>query len=194
LIAGINDLSGKSHPTHPIRKHFQLTVSLSPRYIGNTPPWKLKAKSNYLAIDSQRARERVGLHGLAFPKDFMSMALTVSPQRALHYIKANYPSSTFIASMAYLNQQMWTPPHVNLTQDENLRRVLLEATATAGGKGKKKLFTEKQVDEIMVGRGEMKGILKAKTEEVVQLGAFGAPWMWVTNAKGESSPFFGSDR
>ena len=69
--------------------------------------------------------------------------------------------------------------------------MLLEAVTTGG---EKKLFTEEQVDEIMNGREVMKDILKAKTEEVVKLGAFGAPWLWVTSPGGKSQPFFGSDR
>lgn len=37
-------------------------------------------------------------------------------------------------------------------------------------------------------------MLVAETEKVLGLGAFGSPWFWVRNAKGEQEPFFGSDR
>lgn len=41
---------------------------------------------------------------------------------------------------------------------------------------------------------EWKDRLTGNTKEALDQGAFGAPWMWVTNAKGVSEPFFGSDR
>lgn len=175
-----------------------MTVSFHPILIaginalsGNKPPWLLKAKARYLSVDSQRAAVRVGLDGLAFPKDFMSMALTTSPMRALHRIKAAYPEETFLDAMAFLFQQLWRPPHVNLTVDENLRKALRAAT---DAEGKRLLFTAEQVDDIMDSRDAMKDVLKAKTEEVVKLGAFGAPWLWVTNSEGKGQAFFGSDR
>lgn len=155
---------------------------------GNKPPWLLPAKAAYLAGDSQRAAKRVGVHGLQTPKDLMSMAMTISPLRALHYIKANYPER-FLPTMSALFQKFWTPPNVNLTQEENLITTLLEATYEG-----KRLFTEVEVEKIMKGRDGMKALLKAKTEEVVNSGAFGAPWFLVTNAKGETRSFFGSDR
>lgn len=169
LIAGINNLSG------------------------NKPPWLLPAKARYLAADSQRAAQRVGLHGLAFPKDLMSMALTTSANRALYYVKANHPPHVFLATMNFLFQRMWLPPHVNLTKDDNLESALREATENPDGSGRT-LFTGEEVAQIMAGRDENKAVLKAKTDEVVKLGAFGAPWLWVTNDKGESQSFFGSDR
>ena len=94
-------------------------------------------------------------------------------------------------AFAFLFRRLWRPPHVNLTKDENLRQALLEATSEKGGK---LLFTAEQVEDIMGSRDAMKGVLKAKTEEAVKLGAFGAPWLWVTNGAGESQAFFGSDR
>jgi len=59
-----------------------------------------------------------------------------------------------------------------------------------------KLFTEQEVKEIMQAAGseEYKNILKKTTQEALEKGAFGNPWLWVTNEKGESEPFFGSDR
>jgi glutathione S-transferase kappa 1 len=40
----------------------------------------------------------------------------------------------------------------------------------------------------------MKDLLTATTQEALDRGAFGAPWLWVTNEEGKSEPFFGSDR
>lgn len=120
----------------------------------------------------------------------MSISLTVSPLRALHYIKANYPRATFLAAMEFMFHKLWTPPNVNLTQDDKLTTVLAEATGENGIK----LFSNDDVAAIMKGREQMKDALKAETQKAVDLGAFGAPWIWATNARGKSQAFFGSDR
>jgi glutathione S-transferase kappa 1 len=124
----------------------------------------------------------------------MAVSHTVSPLRALHYIKANYPQAVFLATFENLFKAFWTPPNVNLIPEENLRAVLLGATENPGKSDSKKLFTEEEVEKIMQGRSQMKDVLLHFTKKAVDQGAFGAPWIWVTNAKGEQEPFFGSDR
>ncbi|RFU81344.1 dihydrofolate reductase [Trichoderma arundinaceum] len=161
---------------------------------GNRPPWTNEVKAKYLEYDSRRASHRVGLFGLQSPPDLMAISHTISPLRALHYIKANYPRATFLATFENLFHAFWTPPNVNLIPEENLRAVLLGATEKPGKSDSKKLFTEEEVEKIMKGRSEMKNVLMATTKRAADQGAFGAPWLWVTNAKGEQEPFFGSDR
>jgi 2-hydroxychromene-2-carboxylate isomerase len=124
----------------------------------------------------------------------MAVSHTVSPLRALHYIKANYPQATFLATFEALLMAFWTPPNTNLIPEENLRAVLQGATEKPGKSDSKKLFTEEEVEKIMQGRSEMKNVLLATTKRAVDNGAFGAPWIIVTNAKGVQEPFFGSDR
>lgn len=133
---------------------------------------------------------------LAFPKDFLSMALTVSPLRALLYIKKNYPEATFVSAMHFLFHEFWTPPHVNLTVEENLRDALARATKKPDGRGEdgKKLFSADEIRAIMEGRAEMREVLTQETERAVEKGAFGLPWLWVRNGQGKEEPFFGSDR
>lgn len=154
----------------------------------------LPAKGRYLVFDARRAANRVSKPAIAFPprKLFMTMALTVSPLRALHYIKANYPTSVFLSAFHYLFDKFWTPPHVNLTEDEKLAETLAQATERPDGG--RKLFTEEDVRRIMEARGSMKESVKKLTGEAVERGAFGAPWLWVTNGEGKAEAFFGSDR
>lgn len=117
---------------------------------------------------------------------------TVSPLRALHYIKANYPEHVFLSTIAYFLYKHWTPPNTKLADDEALRGTLEEATEKPTGG--RKLFTKEDVAKIMDGRAAMKDALKNETQDALDKGAFGAPWLWVTNFQGESEPFFGSDR
>jgi glutathione S-transferase kappa 1 len=150
----------------------------------------LPAKAKYLSKDMKRASERVNRPGLASPKDFLSMSLTTSPLRALHFIKANYSTSVFIDTMEFFFRSMWTPPNANLTKDDELAALLSKAKDAQG----KLVFTDGDVGKIMDGRVEMKDVLKKETEKVVGLGAFGAPWLVAVNGKGEEDVFFGSDR
>ncbi|KAH6897282.1 thioredoxin-like protein [Thelonectria olida] len=159
---------------------------------GNKPPWFLPAKAVYLGADSRRAAERLGLPYGGSPKDLMSMAKTMSPLRALHFIKANYPLETFLSAFASLFHKTWTPPHVSLVDDANLEAALAEATETP--EGGRKLFTAEDVKKIMEGREPMKERLKELTGEAVERGAFGTPWLWATNSEGQTESFFGSDR
>lgn len=59
-----------------------------------------------------------------------------------------------------------------------------------------KRFSPSEVKSILEGANsaEYKQLLNDKTKEALDHGAFGCPWFWVTNSKGEEEPFFGSDR
>ncbi|KAM3438473.1 hypothetical protein MY4824_003253 [Beauveria thailandica] len=159
---------------------------------GNKPPWSLPAKAAYLSYDTPRALRRVGLGHLQTPDDLMAFGMTVQPLRAIHYIRAHYPTPVFLAAFHFLIDRFWTAPNRKIGDADVLRQVLLETTETVSGGPK--LFTTAQVDEIMDGRAAFKDSLKKETEEALAKGAFGAPWIWVTNAKGQEEPFFGSDR
>lgn len=59
-----------------------------------------------------------------------------------------------------------------------------------------KSFPEQQVREILekANSPEFKQALNDNTKEALERGAFGCPWYWVRNSKGDEEPFFGSDR
>lgn len=81
---------------------------------------------------------------------------------------------------------MWIPPQQNVTLPGPLTATLLSS----------KLFTSSQVEEILkkAQEKEWKEALTGNTQKVLDQGAFGAPWMWVSDGKGKEEPFFGSDR
>ncbi|KUI59206.1 Glutathione S-transferase kappa 1 [Cytospora mali] len=116
----------------------------------------------------------------------MPMAHTVLPLRALHYIKANHPRETYHAALEYFFHKFWTPPNLNLSQADVFAKVL------AGFEG----FSSEECEKILAGAKsqEMKDALTRSTQSALDKGAFGAPWIWVRNDKGEAEPFFGSDR
>ncbi|KAH6963762.1 hypothetical protein HG530_002960 [Fusarium avenaceum] len=161
---------------------------------GNKPPWTLPAKGKYLNQDSRRSAERLSVPYQGSPPNLFAIAKTVSALRALHFIKDNYPETTFLAAIRFLFHKIWLPPHVNFAEDENLIAALKEATDELDGGSGKKLFSDEDVERIMNGRESMKERVKETTGEALKLGAFGAPWLIATRADGKSEAFFGSDR
>lgn len=59
-----------------------------------------------------------------------------------------------------------------------------------------KHFDSEEVNEILEAAAKpvFKKKLSDNTQRALDHGAFGAPWFWVKNSKGEEEPFFGSDR
>ncbi|KAG5996711.1 hypothetical protein E4U43_002812 [Claviceps pusilla] len=170
---------------------------------GNKPPWTLASKSKYLARDAPRAASRAGITRFAAPPDFLSRARTQSALRALLFIKAHFPRETFLSALRFLFYRFWTPPNADVVAEDSLRGLLAEATrdaagegaaAAGGGGGKDRLFSRDEVDGIMDGRAQMKEVLAEETGRAVEAGAFGCPWLLVTDSKGKVEPFFGSDR
>lgn len=161
---------------------------------GNKPPWVLPAKGQYLNYDSKRALNRVGLSDLVTP-DLMKVGNTVVPLRALHFVKANYSKEIFLATLGSMFVAFWGGgEYANLSDEESLRRCLQGATDKPIGGNGTKLFTDADVKKILDGRAAMKTKLSETTAKALELGAFGTPWFWATNSKGEGQPFFGSDR
>jgi hypothetical protein len=141
----------------------------------------------------------------------MQAAKTVIPLRCLHYIKRHHPRATFLATLHYFFYLFWAPPNTDLTTVESVTRALAGVPRGFGGPssssgtetgegsssgGGEKLFSGAEVRAIVeAARGEeMKAVLKEVTQEALNKGAFGAPWLWVSDGKGREEPFFGSDR
>jgi 2-hydroxychromene-2-carboxylate isomerase len=74
--------------------------------------------------------------------------------------------------------------HVDISKPENLAQLLAEHFGAAEVKEIMTLMTSK----------EYKDKLADNTKKALDLGAFGAPWFWLTNEQGEQEPLFGSDR
>jgi 2-hydroxychromene-2-carboxylate isomerase len=104
------------------------------------------------------------------------------PQRVLVYIKAQH-SQGFIETFLDIFTEMWQKG-VDVSKPELLRKVL------------ERRFSHSQAQDIMsqANSPAYKQALNDNTKEALDRGAFGCPWYWVTNAKGQEEPFFGSDR
>ncbi|KAH8673646.1 DSBA-like thioredoxin domain-containing protein [Xylariales sp. PMI_506] len=167
---------------------------------GNKPPWSLPAKAKYGRFDFRRSKNAAGIPEISPPDDLMSAARTMVPLRALHYIKASFPLETYLRTWHFLFHCFWGPNKLDISQSTELAAVLAAIRSGFDGPGTEELgellFSAAEVSSIMKAASEdkWKNELKATVEEALHKGAFGAPWIWVTNAEGKSEPFFGSDR
>ncbi|PSR94416.1 DSBA-like thioredoxin domain-containing protein [Coniella lustricola] len=154
---------------------------------GNKPPWFVQAKATHgWTWEAKRALVHFKRPDIRPPQDLMPMGLTILPLRCLHYVKQEYPVETYYALIEHFFRNFWTPPNRNLTQPEVLAAVL-----ASFGK-----FSPSECTAILAAAKEQqfKDKLTSTTQDALDKGAYGAPWLWVTNAEGKSEPFFGSDR
>jgi glutathione S-transferase kappa 1 len=149
-------------------------------HVGNKPPWTLPAKAAYGKYDSARAKQYFNLPSMTTPSFFPILSLL--PQRTLVYIKEAYPQLFTTAFLAIFHA-MWEKG-LDVSKPELLSQVL----ATQ--------FNDSEVQTILEkgSSAAYKQRLNANTQEALDRGAFGCPWFFVRNSKGEEEPFFGSDR
>ncbi|KAK9781890.1 hypothetical protein SCAR479_01761 [Seiridium cardinale] len=193
--------------TTPVLEAHGVKVDIKPVFLGainagsgNKPPWSLPAKAQYAPFDYQRSNKAAGLAYISPPEDLMAASRSVIPLRALHYIKATYPLQTYLTTWHYLLHVFWGPVKSNVSDAAELAKTLSEVPSGFKGpgtaKGSQPLFGKHEVEDILKAANEekWKGALKTTVEEALERGAFGTPWIWATNSKGEGEPFFGSDR
>lgn len=95
-----------------------------------------------------------------------------------HYSREEYEDA-FITLWGYIFEQ-----HADISKPENMSKALREH------------FTDHQAQEIVEAAStpQYKQELTHNTQRAIELGAFGAPFFWVRNERGQEEPFFGSDR
>ncbi|KAF1975566.1 glutathione S-transferase kappa 1 [Bimuria novae-zelandiae CBS 107.79] len=149
---------------------------------GNKPPWSLPIKQRYFNLDTRREQHHFGLPTMTTPSFYPIISLL--PQRALVYIKSTYPShysQVFLDIYAALFQH-----HEDVSNPE-----ILSAVLERSGR-----FSKEEVERVLekAKSPEVKQKLSENTKEAAEQGAFGCPWFWIRNARGEEEPVFGSDR
>jgi glutathione S-transferase kappa 1 len=99
------------------------------------------------------------------------------------YVKDTFSKDQYEASLRELWVAIWEQL-MDLSKPELMAKAL------------SRHFSAQEAEEIMSAANDptYKQKLLNNTQRALDLGAFGAPWFWVTNYKGKSEPFFGSDR
>lgn len=153
---------------------------------GNSPPWTLPARAKMGNFDSRRA-QKYFKQPVKLPKFFPINSLL--NQRSLCYIREKYPER-FEPTFGALYKAMWQAERAEDALNVGKAEDLLKALVGSG------LWSQKEAEEIIAAAqtAEVKAKLNENTNQAVKLGAYGAPWFWVTNVEGKSEPFFGSDR
>lgn len=202
FLGGINHGSGNKPPwTLPAKakygfydikrakKYHDLELVETPDFF---PPVTLLVSASILPPDYSKT-ENISASTSTSPNMTTSQNLKIltlpaklQPQRALCYIKSTFSPTTFESIWHTFFRTLWTPPQTNITVPASLHSVLTNSN----------LFTPQEVEAIMssAAEKEWKDKLLENTQKALELGAFGAPWMWVRNAEGVEEPFFGSDR
>ena len=103
--------------------------------------------------------------------------------RSMLYIKDNYSNDLFEEQFGELWAALW-----QRDQDISKPEIMVECLACH--------FGEKDVQKILKAATDpyYKKLLVDETAQLVEKGAYGAPWYQVTNKHGKVEPFFGSDR
>ncbi|CAK5280816.1 unnamed protein product [Mycena citricolor] len=150
------------------------SVVILARYLGgNEPPRTLPAKVAYMELDIARTARYQGVSGVAQPAFFP--ASTVMAQRILCYVKATLPQPAFEQTLLSFFRSLWVLPHADISKPDVVRGVL----------DKLHLYSEAQIDAILAApaQKERKDCLTNNTRRVVELGAFGAPWISIRTEK-----------
>lgn len=162
------------------------SLELIPFFLGgvmrateNKPPATIPAKGMHMAIDLNRLAKMYGIT-LMQPVSFPAMSLKA--QRALTslYLK-NDQKGLVDASRALWKAYWGSGQPFDPNSEEDVQRVLssvLPANTT----------------QAIMNDANAKDRLSLSTEDAIKLGAFGAPWIVVTDDAGKKHSFFGSDR
>lgn len=108
---------------------------------------------------------------------------STQPQRCMIYVKETYPQAKFEAAFAELWVTMWQEG-LDLSKPDLMAKAL------------SRHFPDEEVKTVLeqANTPAFKQKLLDNTKVALDRGAFGCPWFWVENSKGEKEPFFGSDR
>ncbi|XP_070206648.1 glutathione S-transferase kappa 1-like isoform X2 [Littorina saxatilis] len=161
------------------RPHWDMELRLRPFFLGgvmqgsgNKPPATNASKAAYLMTDLQRCADYFGLE-LRQPQNFWDVMVTkgtIKTQRFITAVDLKHPQFT-----EQLSKEMW-------------KRIWEQAAQKAG-------MSEAVIDDALsaMNSAEVKDTLRAVTQEALDLGCFGAPFI-VAHVNGKKEAFFGADR
>jgi glutathione S-transferase kappa 1 len=169
------------------KKQVKLPQFTSPSVLSapdNRPPGMVAAKARYMGKDLRRLAEyfRIPLQTPSNVSEVIFVKGSLSAMRLLMATK-----STSQEHVEVLSRQLWKRIW-GMDQDITEERSLREACKASG-------IDQEMTDNLIgqIGQPEVKEELKRSTQEALDLGAFGAPFI-VVHVGGKPERFFGSDR
>ncbi|KAE9547519.1 hypothetical protein FO519_009271 [Halicephalobus sp. NKZ332] len=150
---------------------------------GNTSPAYNKPKERYSRNDIQKMNEYWGLN-LSFPEGYITNFMrygSLLPQRFLTAVEQKQPDYLVEAARAF-SRRIFVE-HLPVHTIDDVEKVGLRIKLPEIGK----ILEFSQTPEI-------KDLLKERTNEALESGAFGAPWIILKQEGKKDSVFFGGDR
>lgn len=168
-------------------RRWRLDLELKPIFLGglmkaidNTPPVLLPQRAPYVPKDLKRLARYFGVP-LQVPEGFP--VRTLAAMRLLAAAAEEAPLALRPLT-AVLWQRLWLE-ELDIESPEGLAEAADEAGLDAGTKERLLALVDEPVT---------KAALKARTDEAIARGAFGAPTYFVRGRDGEEQMFFGQDR
>jgi glutathione S-transferase kappa 1 len=149
---------------------------------GNQPPAMLPPKALFLLRDLERCQREFDVP-LTQPTDVSFLTRNTLPAMRLLSLLEDEDRPELQSVSRCFWQRFWGE-HAEVSEQTTLLSV-----AEKGGVP----LADAQRLVAHVSKPEVKDALKAKTQEAIDRGAFGAPTLWVTT-RGEPEMYFGSDR
>uniref|UniRef100_A0A914Y5V3 Glutathione S-transferase kappa 1 n=1 Tax=Panagrolaimus superbus TaxID=310955 RepID=A0A914Y5V3_9BILA len=150
---------------------------------GNRPPILLPAKAQYMPNDLRMLSKYWGFN-LSLNPNFATEIIpngTILPQRFLTALEQNAPKYLIPAAREFW-KRIWET-HQSIHEEEHLK----EVAKSIGLEN-----VEKYIE--MTKSAKIRDILKQRTTEAVETGAFGAPWFVIRKEGEQNRCFWGSDR
>lgn len=174
------------------QKKWNITLDLCPFFLSgimkgsdNRPPGVVPAKANYMGKDLRRLATyyQIPLQTPSNVPEALFVKGSLSAMRLLTATKIGSQDHVEVLSRQLWNRIWGTDK--DITTEESLR----EACATAG-------LELELADNLIgqIGESSVKEELKRSTQEALDLGAFGAPFIVIHDDDGNKERFFGSDR
>jgi len=186
-----------------------LDIELKPAFLGgvmsltsNSPPASNPAKAMYLPKDLQRSSAFFGIP-ITHPADFPANTLHAQRLLILIYLKEkgmqNKQPLLRAVSRLFWKSYWGDGEYFDISKVENLKQILnnhLKELQSIDN-----TINSEEINSMFahINDNEVKQVLKQTTEEVVNLGTFGLPFLYFPNSffpPSSSDPlcFFGSDR
>ncbi|EMF12234.1 DSBA family oxidoreductase [Sphaerulina musiva SO2202] len=177
----------------PALSQHNISVEIHPIFLGginvgsgNKPPWTLPAKARLSKLELPRGMQYFGLPPNAMKTPPFFPIMSILPMRAMLVAKDQCEYDRYEDAFGGLWEALWGIGGEN--RDVSRVDVLAEVLRKYFGEGEVELIMKGAVD------AKYKKLLVDETARLVDQGAFGAPWLLVTNADGREESFFGSDR
>ncbi|KAF8419530.1 thioredoxin-like protein [Tirmania nivea] len=196
LVSAFSYLCFATLRTHPLFISKNVVVTYIPVSIGrviiksgNSPaivPGRKSAKQDYLVRDFARRARVLGMPVLeGLPKGVPGGVDSKPILQILLVLQQEFGERVYVEAIEKFYQALWRDG-VDFTASDISKR-LLSSLNLRGNPDVESIIKKAESEEVME-------LLKKNTQEVLDQGGFGLPWIKAMNAKGETDTWWGADQ